>query len=156
MKKPIVVVMALTFVFGACNEATKQIQNAVNQGVQSVQTIVETTGEKALNLIENQWITGTYEGTLPCASCPGVETKLTLSNDNSFTLVSNYLESKTSEETTQGKYYTDLTNKVIILEDSQAKIVGKLQIKDQQLQYLTPEGTQLEATVAPHYVLKKK
>lgn len=156
MKKSILAVTALSFVFGACNEASKQIQDTVNQGVQSVQTIVETTGEKALNLIENQWITGTYEGTLPCASCPGVETKLTLNSDNSFKLVSNYLESKTSEETTQGKYYTDLTNKIIVLENSQAKIVGKLQIKDQQLQYLTPEGTQLDPTMAPHYVLKKK
>ena len=35
---------------------------------------------------------GTLSGTLPCASCPGIRTELTLSPDGTFTLAETYLE----------------------------------------------------------------
>lgn len=38
---------------------------------------------------------GEYEATLPCADCPGIKTQLTLLQDSTFTLHSEYLEKNT-------------------------------------------------------------
>ena len=37
---------------------------------------------------------GEFSGKLPCADCPGIETKLTLNEDGSFLLDETYLEKK--------------------------------------------------------------
>ena len=47
---------------------------------------------------------GTYSGKLPCASCPGIETKLTLNEDNTYTLEENYLEEKDGKFSEKGKF----------------------------------------------------
>ena len=35
---------------------------------------------------------GVYAGTLPCADCPGIQTRLTLGNDGTFEKQSRYLD----------------------------------------------------------------
>ena len=38
-------------------------------------------------------LSGTYEGTLPCADCPGLQTLITFNSDGTFYMEATYLES---------------------------------------------------------------
>lgn len=48
--------------------------------------------------------TGTYTGTVPCASCPGIETTLTLNKDKTYLLEENYLEEKDGKFSEKGSF----------------------------------------------------
>ena len=47
---------------------------------------------------------GEFSGKLPCADCPGIETKLTLNEDGSFLLDETYLEKKDRQFNAKGSY----------------------------------------------------
>ena len=47
---------------------------------------------------------GEFSGKLPCADCPGIETKLTLNEDGSFLLDETYLEKKDGQHNSKGSY----------------------------------------------------
>ena len=47
---------------------------------------------------------GEFSGKLPCADCPGIETKLTLNEDGSFLLDETYLEKKDGQFNAKGSY----------------------------------------------------
>ena len=47
---------------------------------------------------------GEFSGKLPCADCPGIETKLTLNEDGSFLLNETYLEKKDGQFNAKGSY----------------------------------------------------
>ncbi len=47
---------------------------------------------------------GEFSGKVPCADCPGIETKLTLNEDGSFLLDETYLEKKDGQFNAKGSY----------------------------------------------------
>lgn len=47
---------------------------------------------------------GSYEGTMPCASCPGIETELILNPDFTFSLIELYLDGEKELVLTEGKW----------------------------------------------------
>ncbi len=47
---------------------------------------------------------GVYQGTLPCADCPGIKTTLTLNPDNTFVYKTCYLEEKDGTFSSKGIY----------------------------------------------------
>ena len=47
---------------------------------------------------------GTYEGTLPCADCPGLQTLITFNSDGTFYMEETYLESDVETRITNGKW----------------------------------------------------
>lgn len=47
---------------------------------------------------------GVYEGVLPCADCPGIQTRLTLGNDGTFEKQSQYLDRDTVPRTGRGRF----------------------------------------------------
>lgn len=49
-------------------------------------------------------LVGTYAGTLPCASCPGIDTRLTLAADNSYLLEETYQERADGHFSQQGMW----------------------------------------------------
>jgi len=58
---------------------------------------------------------GTYSGILPCASCEGIDTELTLSPDGTFSLIEFYLSKESDLYLTEGtwKLSDDLTHAVL-------------------------------------------
>ena len=56
---------------------------------------VTDDGHNAQNSLD--WA-GTYEGTLPCADCPGIKTTITLKDDNTYTISEEYLERKQKQK----------------------------------------------------------
>lgn len=61
---------------------------------------------------------GTYEGTIPCASCPGIEMKLTLKNDKTYELTSVYQEEKEGKFEDKGTFEFSKDGSFITLKDA--------------------------------------
>lgn len=53
---------------------------------------VEDHGNAASAGFDSKGFAGIFRGTLPCADCPGIETRLQLEADGSYTLEETYLE----------------------------------------------------------------
>ena len=47
---------------------------------------------------------GTFNGSLPCASCPGIETELTLSPDGTFAMTETYIDQPDGTQKSQGTW----------------------------------------------------
>ncbi len=58
---------------------------------------------------------GTYSGTLPCASCPGIETTLVLNGDKTYTMKEVYLEEKDGVFNSNGNFTFDSSGSFITL-----------------------------------------
>lgn len=89
MKKPILLSAGILLILGSCQKKqTETLQNPAD--TITVAAIEDSTpvqeipiGDTTQNSLD--W-DGTYKGTLPCASCSGIETTLTLKKDYQYTL----------------------------------------------------------------------
>lgn len=93
---------------------------------------------------------GTYQGTLPCADCPGINTTLNLEQSGAYTLQTRYLERGDSVYTTSGKFKWDNSGGRVILDNNQ-----QFQVGENHLVQLDQEGNRISGGLAEHYVLKK-
>jgi len=99
---------------------------------------------------------GTYWGIIPCADCPGIETKIKINNDESFVLTTNYLEVENSENIIEGKFtWTDNGNSIELSADSENENPTILKIEENQIKYLNLDGTEIEGELADNYILAK-
>lgn len=81
-------------------------------------TTQETTTEQTETSNEKVEFSGTFEGTFPCADCSGIETKLTLNEeDKTFVLEQKYLEKEDGEFTQKGNFEISKDGQCIILKD---------------------------------------
>lgn len=60
---------------------------------------------------------GVYEGTLPCADCAGIETKLTLNSNLTFELAETYLTDPKHSFVTTGNFEWDGIKPIVKLDD---------------------------------------
>ncbi|AVV86049.1 copper resistance protein NlpE [Shewanella putrefaciens] len=106
------------------------------------------TGDTSQNSLD--W-PGNYEGVLPCASCEGIETHISLKADNSFELKSIYLGKDEKIFKVTGTAVWDAQGQKITLADGTQYLVG-----ENQLIMLDTEGKRITGELATNYVLKKK
>ena len=119
--KKILTAIAVVLLLFSCKKNESQT-NTVEKTADSVNTTVYkndsteiTTGDTTENSVD--W-NGIYVGTLPCASCPGIETKLTLNADKTYVLESNYLEEKDGKFTDKGNFEFSKDGSFITLKDA--------------------------------------
>ena len=60
---------------------------------------------------------GEFSGKLPCADCPGIETKMTLNEDGSFLLDETYLEKKDGQFNAKGSYEVSADGAFVTLKE---------------------------------------
>ncbi|MCV2353344.1 copper resistance protein NlpE N-terminal domain-containing protein [Paucibacter sp. B2R-40] len=60
---------------------------------------------------------GTYAGTLPCANCPGVQTRLRLNRDESFELSVQYLDRDPAPKVSRGRFTWSPNGNAITLDE---------------------------------------
>ena len=60
---------------------------------------------------------GEFSGKVPCADCPGIETKLTLNEDGSFLLDETYLEKKDGQFNAKGSYEVSADGAFVTLKE---------------------------------------
>ncbi|MGL4746291.1 MAG: copper resistance protein NlpE [Shewanella sp.] len=146
MKRPLFTIAMVAILTTACNDP----QNAPSQGA-TANTETQTTiplGDTSQNALD--W-PGVYEGVLPCASCEGIQTTLTLQADNSFELKSIYLGKDESIFKVAGKFDWDSNGSKITLSDGSKYLVG-----ENQLFMLDTDGNRITGGLAENYILKKK
>ncbi|MBU1393963.1 MAG: copper resistance protein NlpE [Gammaproteobacteria bacterium] len=148
MNKSLCYIALLALFTTACSEASKE-NTAVNTA--QVQTEAATTvpvGDTSQNSLD--WA-GSYEGVLPCASCEGIQTLITLQADNRFVQETVYLGKDEKIFKLIGKAVWDEKGQKITLDDDTQYLVG-----ENQIIMLDTEGKRITGDLAANYVLKKK
>jgi uncharacterized lipoprotein NlpE involved in copper resistance len=91
---------------------------------------------------------GTYFGVLPCGSCPGINTVITLDDDKTYEKTIEYLESNDIPETTKGRF--EWVDKSIIKIEENTYLVG-----ENKLFQLDINNKVIEGELAEDYTLNK-
>lgn len=110
-----------------------------------------TTDDTSENALD--WV-GTYQGVLPCASCEGIQTTLTLNQDGSYLLSSTYLGEAPGEVFEQsGAFQWDTAGQVVQLQHSETPLF--FQVEENAVRQLDLEGQRITGPLAEHYRLSK-
>jgi len=123
-------------------ESTPQADSAVTQAMQD-----EHTSEYSLD-----WA-GTYEGTIPCADCPGIKTTVVLHSDNTFQYDTEYVERKV-KTTDKGTFSWEKNGSIVRLKGKDTN--SSFKVGENQLILLDTEENVITGALADNYILKKK
>lgn len=95
---------------------------------------------------------GTYRGVLPCASCPGIETVVTLNPDGTYISSARYLEEEGPAFTGGGAFEWDS-------DGNRIRLAGEeplwFRVGENQLTQLRLDGSTITGVLAEYYVLTK-
>ena len=97
---------------------------------------------------------GTYNGVVPCADCRGIQTRITLLKDNTFTKAVKYLGKENRERFSRGTIQWDNQGRTITLAESQGKS-GKYKVGENILFHLDRNGNMITGDSAQKYQLIK-
>lgn len=97
---------------------------------------------------------GAYEGTLPCADCPGIRTTLELRPDQTYRLTLRYLERSVAPLVEQGRFRWDAAGGTIELQDRKNGPM-RYRVGENQLVQLDRDGQPITGPLAPSFVLRK-
>ena len=92
--------MKINFLWTACLIAITGCDSPKNH-----HSRIESGETKTEKQLENLNFYGTYEGILPAADCEGIRTALTLNNDNTYVLRSEYIGEKDAIFESKGSYH---------------------------------------------------
>lgn len=145
MNKSLLTITFLALFTTACSEPA---QPSANTAAQTEATASISLGDTSKNALD--W-PGEYEGVVPCASCEGIQTHISLRADNSFELKTVYLGKDERIFKVTGTAVWDEQGRNITLADGSQYLVG-----ENQLIMLDTEGKRITGELAEHYVLKKK
>lgn len=155
MRKLLLGVIALStlliFAVG-CKKVENKVVDAVNT-MDSVGTTLENVAgdEMGMDMTDaTMQYFGIYEGTIPAASGPGIKMTLTLNPDYTFTLVSEYVDSKEKPFTDKGTYTAEDGIINATLQDNSMKY---FKIGDKQLMLLNDQKEPAEGDMAKNYIL---
>ncbi|EGR2795111.1 hypothetical protein BOO29_01405 [Vibrio navarrensis] len=97
---------------------------------------------------------GTYQGTLPCADCEGIEVSLTLNQDGTYQLIRNYLGEVSGQFTSQDRFHWDERGSVVILSGEDAP--NQFFVGENVLFMLDRQGQRITGQLADLYRLSKQ
>jgi hypothetical protein len=96
-------------------------------------------------------LSGTYEGTLPAADCPGLQTLITFNSDGTFYMEETFLERDDKPTITNGKWV--LNGDIITFTAGDYKFEYKL-ISEKEIRW-APGGEEITGTDLNWSLLKK-
>lgn len=140
---------SLTFATSCTN--SESVSEEENEITSTKQTLY--AGDNSATSLD--W-NGTYKGTVPCASCEGIETILTLNVDRTYKLTTHYFgRNDALEEEDTGTFIWDQTGSVITLEKVSN---GPTQYKvgENRIWQLDMKGNMITGDLADHYILTKQ
>lgn len=150
-RKLIVLTVGALAVLSSCTEK-KTTANATDKDSTSV---VDTTVTDD-NYVDLAAVSGTYEGTLPAADCPGIKTVLTIKADSTYQLQQDYIDKKNGHDEASGVFKV-LDGKVLMLVRPSSGEQTYYKVKDNSSIVMTDSlGVEPEGETAKLYVLKKK
>ena len=150
-RKLIVLTVGALAVLSSCTEK-KTTANATDKDSTSV---VDTTATDE-NYVDLAAVSGTYEGTLPAADCPGIKTVLTIKADSTYQLQQDYIDKKNGHDEASGVFKV-LDGKRLMLVRPSSGEQTYYKVKDNNSIVMTDSlGVEPEGETAKLYVLKKK
>lgn len=155
MKKYLIPVLGSLFVVAACSQEPAKTDAA------PAETLTQATPEAGVDTEHNAKVSldwaGTYEGTLPCADCEGIKTKVILKDDGSYERTSEYLKDvKPGEENTftdKGTFTWNEAGSIVILDEAADKT--QYFVAENRLEMRDQEGEAITGALAEHYILQK-
>lgn len=148
MKLPVFYFCLAAISLSACNQTSKNSQHTAADSV-THETAAADNAHTSQNSLD--W-PGTYEATIPCADCEGIKTNITLKSNNTFTIVSEYINKNTKVEDT-GKVMWHDNGTVVHLTGKETNI--KLKVEENKLIGLDQEGHEIDGPNAHLYVYNK-
>ncbi|KAA8735113.1 copper resistance protein NlpE [Acinetobacter qingfengensis] len=155
MNKSLLPILSITaaLILVGCNSANQPQNTQLSENQQSPlsQQSHSDTAHTAENALD--W-DGIYQGTLPCADCPGIKTVLTLHADKTYKLEETYLERNVQPIITEGTFQFDKNQSSIITLDS-ASQNRKFFIGENFANALDLEGNPITGALQQYYKLNK-
>lgn len=123
------------------------------QNEESQDTTTEAIVDSHTSEISLYWA-GVYEGTMPCASCEGIETVVELKDDNTYKATYTYMGGDEYTVSNEGAFTWDESGQVVILvaEDD----IKQFKVGENHLTLLGDDGEVNTGELAEYYVLKKR
>ena len=150
-RKLIVLTVGALAVLSSCTEK-KTTANATDKDSTSV---VDTTATDD-NYVDLAAVSGTYEGTLPAADCPGIKTVLTIKADSTYQLQQDYIDKKNGHDEASGVFKVLDGKRLMLIRPSSGEQTY-YKVKDNSSIVMTDSlGVEPEGETAKLYVLKKK
>lgn len=118
----------------------------------------QTTGHKTIideHASQNalDWA-GVYSGTIPCASCPGIKTRIVIQEDGQFSKETHYLDNP-GVFTETGQIVWDNTGRNITLSVDGSDEVNHYWVVENALVQLDQQQQKITGDIASHYRLQK-
>ncbi|KGN99661.1 hypothetical protein HR11_05380 [Porphyromonas macacae] len=144
------------FLAGAIVVCFTNCTNSKKQNTADTQQETEIKTETAVETAKPDYF-GIYEGTLPCADCEGIKTTLTINEDTTYTLISEYLGKKDNNVFETSGVYNIINENVIelVTPSSGEKTYYKI-LDNSSVALCDDKGTLNEGELAAHYILKRK
>lgn len=136
-------ISAILFFFAACQPGTPGQQNkdSIPPGMTTPSTTTDTSTP----------VTGSYQGTLPCADCPGIDYQISLYEDSTYQAITSYQgRGNNIAETTTGKW-TQAADTILVQD---GKTLRRFLAAPHQLTQLDGEGQVITGALASYYILK--
>lgn len=152
------IILSLFAILAFTTSCSNSPENSENQ--EEATTEVEPNEEKPLYIGDNSatsldW-NGTYKGTVPCASCEGIETVLTLNKDMTFKLSTHYFGLNDAlEEDVMGSFTWDETGSIVTLADVTNR-PNQFKVGENRIWQLDMNGERITGDLADHYILTKQ
>lgn len=116
--------------------------------------IKETTTSNNHNSQNSLDWQGTYYGVTPCASCEGIETELTLTNDSNYVLTTTYMGKENTPNVTKGKF-TWQGNNIKLEGIDKDKSPTMYKIEEGKIKQLDMKGKEITGDLSNRYALTK-
>ncbi|MFT7364105.1 MAG: putative lipoprotein NlpE involved in copper resistance, partial [Algoriphagus sp.] len=111
-KQTLFLILVLNSMLQSCDGESQTKENIKSEIVYAEKSIPDQEHNSMNSLDWN----GTYKGVLPCASCEGIETILTLNSDQSYVLITNYLgRNDALEQEKRGEFSWNEDSSIITL-----------------------------------------
>lgn len=152
--KKILITLSIVAAVIACKSKQDSV-NSLEEMKESEKT--ESTAEALFEDMHNSQNSLTYQGSyyglLPCADCMGMQFKLTIHEDSTYTAETIYLGKSEKVFKNTGRYNWDEFGREIICRIDN-KIVGRYKVEENRLVQFGQQG-RLDGTTEARYILQK-
>ncbi|MBE3654761.1 hypothetical protein BOO92_14520 [Vibrio navarrensis] len=150
MKLNVIVVLGVASLLFGC-QSSKNLSADAQATESEPEMSVADSVHNARNSLD--W-NGTYQGTLPCADCEGIEVSLTLNQDGTYQLIRRYVGEISGQFISQDRFHWDEHGSVVILSGEDAP--NQFFVAENVLFMLDRQGQRVTGQMADLYRLSKQ
>jgi uncharacterized lipoprotein NlpE involved in copper resistance len=149
-KSTIILGLAVLTFLGACSSYPSRQQETSQPQVQEVEPteVMSDTSENSLD-----WA-GTYQGMIPCADCEGIEVSLTLNEDMSYMMTSQYVGKSEEIIEQTGTFMWNTEGNTVVLSDIE-NAPNQYLVGENILIQLDLDGNRITGDLSDNYILNK-